>query len=476
MPLIAAAIPASRPPPPVQTRTVRTSGHSSRTSRPTVPCPATMSAWSNGWIRTAPVSDAYCRARTRASSTDNPMSSTWAPYPRVASSLGIGALVGMNTVDEMPNSWAARATPCAWLPALAATTPRAFSCAESRHIRVYAPRILNEPARCRFSHLRCTGPPTRSDNARLYSSGVGRTTPASRSRAARTSSSVTRCVVVDMAGVWHLSGVPRPWTRCKLAWCDAAVTRAPGCKARWEVSGWKDPSERTPGGRPAGGTTAARDVRATRQRDARRAPPRRGRARLPGAPSSRAAPARHGDRRGRRRDGGPLPSEPPRHHRGADRPRRPAGGRRPGRQLPPALRPLRRQPAAARPTRPRPATRARARARGGLHGPRAGGLPRRPLRAVGRRGGGVAGRAGPAHAGAHGRPPVFGGPVSGRHGGAGGSGARPRVGPDRGRPGGGALDRRLGPGERPKFGRLASEAVPVDRPTAGAGPPTDPVR
>ena len=34
---------------------------------------------------------------------------------------------GMNTVAEMPSSRAASATPCAWLPALAATTPRARS-------------------------------------------------------------------------------------------------------------------------------------------------------------------------------------------------------------------------------------------------------------------------------------------------------------------------------------------------------------
>src|SRR4051794_36679850 len=115
----------------------------------------------------------------------------------------------MKTVAVRPSSWAASATPCAWLPALAATTPRAFSSGDSRLIRVYAPRILNEPARWRFSHLRCTGPPTRSDSARLYSSGVGRTTPASTSRAARTSSRVTGEVVVDMAGGGAPSRPPR---------------------------------------------------------------------------------------------------------------------------------------------------------------------------------------------------------------------------------------------------------------------------
>jgi hypothetical protein len=42
----------------------------------------------------------------------------------------------MKTVAEMPNSCAASATPCAWLPALAATTPRTRSASDSRDIRV----------------------------------------------------------------------------------------------------------------------------------------------------------------------------------------------------------------------------------------------------------------------------------------------------------------------------------------------------
>jgi len=40
------------------------------------------------------------------------------------------------------------------LPALAATTPDDRSASDSRAIRVYAPRTLNEPVRCRFSHFR----------------------------------------------------------------------------------------------------------------------------------------------------------------------------------------------------------------------------------------------------------------------------------------------------------------------------------
>ena len=44
----ATAIPAASPPPPMPTTMVRTSGHCSRISSPTVPCPAMMSGWSKG--------------------------------------------------------------------------------------------------------------------------------------------------------------------------------------------------------------------------------------------------------------------------------------------------------------------------------------------------------------------------------------------------------------------------------------------
>ena len=61
---------------------------------------------------------------------------------------------GHATVAVVPAKLAASATPCAWLPALAATTPWRRCSSVSREMRGYAPRILNEPARCRFSHLR----------------------------------------------------------------------------------------------------------------------------------------------------------------------------------------------------------------------------------------------------------------------------------------------------------------------------------
>ena len=187
----AAATPPSRPPPPVGTSTVATSGHCSTISSPTVPWPAITSTWSNGCTSTAPVRSANAHACARLSSTVAPTRCTVAPYPRVASTLGSAARSGMNTVARTPSVCAASATPCAWLPALAATTPRARCPASSRAIRVYAPRILNDPVRCRFSHFSSTGPPHSSLSAREFAMGVGATTPASSSRAARTSAGPT---------------------------------------------------------------------------------------------------------------------------------------------------------------------------------------------------------------------------------------------------------------------------------------------
>ncbi len=77
--LTASATPASRPPPPVHTTTVRTSGILAMISRPTVPWPAMTSGWSNGWMSTAPVSCENSCAASSAWSMDVPWKRTSAP-------------------------------------------------------------------------------------------------------------------------------------------------------------------------------------------------------------------------------------------------------------------------------------------------------------------------------------------------------------------------------------------------------------
>ncbi len=79
VPRAAIAIPAASPPPPTGTTIVRTPGHCSAISRPTVPCPAMMSGCSNGWMNTEPCSLASSWAFARASSIEAPCSTMSAP-------------------------------------------------------------------------------------------------------------------------------------------------------------------------------------------------------------------------------------------------------------------------------------------------------------------------------------------------------------------------------------------------------------
>ncbi len=97
----------------------------------------------------------------------------------------------MNTVAWIPRICAASATPCAWLPADAATTPRARSSSVSRESRTNAPRILNDPVRWRFSHFSSTGPPTSVSSHRDSSIVVRMATWSTRSTTASMSASVT---------------------------------------------------------------------------------------------------------------------------------------------------------------------------------------------------------------------------------------------------------------------------------------------
>jgi len=105
----------------------------------------------------------------------------------VAFTFETGANFGITTVASTPARLAASATPCAWFPALAVTTPASRSASESVCIRFIAPRILNAPVRWKFSSFRWRSAPLISENERDRSSGVWRATPETRSRASRMS-------------------------------------------------------------------------------------------------------------------------------------------------------------------------------------------------------------------------------------------------------------------------------------------------
>ena len=138
-------MPAMSPPPPTGTKIARgRSGVWRRISIATVPCPAMTSGSSKGCTYTRPVRSDIPHAWAFASSKDSPCATTSAPSRRTASTLIAGVVSGMTMRASIPRRRAASATPCAWLPAEAATTPRAASASSIRTIRLYAPRTLNE--------------------------------------------------------------------------------------------------------------------------------------------------------------------------------------------------------------------------------------------------------------------------------------------------------------------------------------------
>src|SRR5439155_1496480 len=96
----------------------------------------------------------------------------------------------MKIVAGTPASRAAQATDWPWLPAVAATTPAARSESVSEAILLTAPRILNDPVRCRFSAFSRTLRPVARENVSDGKTGVTFATPSMRSRAARMSASV----------------------------------------------------------------------------------------------------------------------------------------------------------------------------------------------------------------------------------------------------------------------------------------------
>src|SRR4051794_6438067 len=91
----------------------------------------------------------------------------------------------------MPSSRAWRATACAWLPALTATTPAARSASVRWRSLLRAPRSLNDATNWRFSNLTTTVQPRTSDNVCDTALGVRTTESAIADAAASTSASVS---------------------------------------------------------------------------------------------------------------------------------------------------------------------------------------------------------------------------------------------------------------------------------------------
>ena len=196
----AIATPAASPPPPTGMTTRARSGTCSSSSSPSDPWPATMSGSSNGCTKAAPATRARWPARRRC--TRRPSRRRCArsrrgcgPPPPWRSARRRGT----KTSQRTPRAAAATASDWAWLPADAATTPRAQPSSPSAASLADAPRTLNEPVRWRFSALSSTTPPARSEIVRVERTGV-RFATRSTSRA----SSRPRRVSQGRRG-WHRS-------------------------------------------------------------------------------------------------------------------------------------------------------------------------------------------------------------------------------------------------------------------------------
>ena len=109
-------------------------------------------------------SDAYVKAlELEKTEKLSPNKITSAPRLLTALILMSGVVVGITITARQLSFCAASATPCAWLPALAAITPRFNASGAKFTILLYAPRSLNENTGCMSSRLSNTRLPMRAD-------------------------------------------------------------------------------------------------------------------------------------------------------------------------------------------------------------------------------------------------------------------------------------------------------------------------
>ena len=131
-------MPAMSPPPPTGTNTACSgpAPNCLKISMPTVPWPAITSGASKGGMKVRPSLSASARATALVSSNVSPTSRTSAPMRRTAFTLMAGVVRGMQTTAEVPRRCAESATPWAWLPADAVTTPLRSASGESWAMRL----------------------------------------------------------------------------------------------------------------------------------------------------------------------------------------------------------------------------------------------------------------------------------------------------------------------------------------------------
>src|SRR6185369_1322720 len=172
IPRDAIAVPDSNPPPPTGVMIASRSGISSRSSSAAVPCPAMTRQSSYGCTSTAPVSASTAAQVVSRASSVGAQNRTVAPRPCTAAFLISAEFSGITTHAGMPRRAAAHATAAPWLPDECVTTPRRASALSSENTALHAPRALNAPTFCRFSHLKNSVASATTSSDRLVSTGV----------------------------------------------------------------------------------------------------------------------------------------------------------------------------------------------------------------------------------------------------------------------------------------------------------------
>src|SRR5688572_25159600 len=191
-PRAATAVPLINPPPPMGATTMSSSGACSSNSSVAVPCPAMTRRSSYGCTSAAPVwAMIFAAAASRAAIVGS-QNTIFAPSLSTAARFAFGTLFGITMYAGMPRNFAARDRAAAWLPDECVATPRAASASDNENTALVAPRALNAPTFCMFSHLKNRLPSDCWSSVELVRTGVRWMRSRMRSCAARMASRVRR--------------------------------------------------------------------------------------------------------------------------------------------------------------------------------------------------------------------------------------------------------------------------------------------
>ena len=238
--MTAIAIPLASPPPPTGTTTLREVGHVLEQLEPERALAGDdVRVVERVHERQPALARALARAADAVVDRRRRRGARSRPCPRAASALAIGASAGTKTSHGTPRVARGRRQRLGVVAGDAATTPRAQPASPSAASFAAAPRILNEPVRCRFSAFSTTSPPARSEIVRVESTGVRRAIGARTARVRATAatvdasrSTVRACVAMARQSGRAMIGVDLDLRRPRGSAATPNATRAGGSHRR----------------------------------------------------------------------------------------------------------------------------------------------------------------------------------------------------------------------------------------------------